>query len=53
MVKPEDLKNKGSFSSKWDELGNIMSTLRPNWNRAGIGLVIIGLFLQLTNAFGS
>jgi hypothetical protein len=50
MVKSEDLKHKGSFTGAWDELKNIMSTLHPNWNTAGIWLIIIGLILQLVNA---
>jgi hypothetical protein len=47
MVKPEG----GSFSSKWDKLGNVMSTLHPKSNFVGILLVIIGLGLQLVSSF--
>jgi hypothetical protein len=50
MVKASDLQKKGSFSAKWDELVNIMSTLHKNWNYVGIRLVILGLVLQLINA---
>jgi hypothetical protein len=45
-VKP----GRGSFSGKWDEARNIMSTLYPRLNYFGVGLVIFGLGLQLVNA---
>ena len=43
MVKPEG----GGFTSQWDKVGNVMSTLHPRWNTIGIILVIVGLIFQL------
>ena len=36
----------GSFTSQWDIVGNVMSTLHSRWNYAGIVMVIFGLILQ-------
>jgi hypothetical protein len=47
MVKPKG----GSFTTKWDKFGNVISTLRPKSNTIGIILVIIGLGLHLGGSF--
>lgn len=45
-VKQMPLKG-GGFTSGVDYLGNVMSTRHPLVNRIGIGLVVIGLSMQL------
>ena len=42
-------KGKSSFTSGFQNLPNVMSMTSPRTNKIGIGLVIIGLVLQLVS----
>jgi hypothetical protein len=46
-TKPLKQQEGGAFASKYDHAENVMSIVRPRSYRAGIGLVIGGLAIQI------